>query len=207
MMLVALTHLAAALATASSPFAVTAPPVALPSPVPIIVNVPPPVHSGPMPMVIPKGTRLTIEIDAPLSSNISLPESRFTIHLAEDVMVDGWRVMMAGATGEGEVVHAAKAGWGGKAGELIINARFLDCGAVRLPIGKMRIAGRGANKTGEAIAASLVFSPAMFMVSGGNLSIPGGTRADAATLVDLPLATIEGSRCAVPASSSTQGVK
>ena len=204
---VALMHFAALLAAATPSAEMSAPPLQVQAPPPVVVNVAPIVHSSPFPSVLPKGTRLTIEIDQPLSSNTSIPASRFAVHLAEDVIVDGYRVMMAGATGEGEVVHAAKAGWGGKAGELIINARFLDCDSVRLPIGKMRISGRGANKLGEAWAATMVFSPAGFFVSGGNLSVTSGTRADAATLADLPLATIEGTRCSVPANSSTSGVK
>ena len=203
---VALMHFTALLAVATPSPELSAPPMQVQSPAPVAVNVAPIAHSAPFPSVLPKGTRVTIEIDQPLSSNTSIPASRFAVHLAEDVIVDGYRVIMAGATGEGEVVHAAKAGWGGKAGELIINARFLDCDSVRLPIGKMRFAARGADKVGEAIAMSMAFSPAMFMVSGGKLEISSGTRADAATLADSPLASIEGTRCAVPASS-TSGVK
>ena len=211
-MLVAFTHLTTLLAAGTPAIVAPAPPPIVivepqpPAP-PVIVNVAPLVHQGPLPLVIPKGTRVVVEIDAPMASNTSVPATRFPIHLAEDVVVDGYRLMMAGATGEGEIVHAAKAGWGGKAGELIINARFLDCDSVRLPIGKMRISGRGANNLGEAWAATMVFSPAGFFVSGGNLSVTSGTRADAATLADLPLATIEGTRCSVPANSSTSGVK
>lgn len=204
---VALMHLAAVLAAATPSAEMSAPPLQVQSPPPVVVNVAPIAHSAPFPSVLPKGTRLTIEIDEPLSSNTSVPASHFAIHLAEDVIVDGYRVMIAGATGDGEVVHAAKSGWGGKAGELIINARFLDCSGVRLPIGKMRFARRGADKVGEAFAMSMAFSPAAFMVSGGKLEISSGTRADAATLADLPLATIEGTRCSVPANSSTPGVK
>ena len=44
------------------------------------------------------------------------------------VAVDGEVVIPAGAACVGEVVHAAKAGFGGKAGELILASRFVRLG-------------------------------------------------------------------------------
>jgi hypothetical protein len=196
-MLVALLHLAALSADGE-----IVPPT--PAPATVIIFAPPSPPSGPPPELLPKGTRVAVIIDSAIASDQSIPGARFPLHLAETVMIDGRPVLMAGATGEGEVVHAAKARWGGKAGELIINARFLDCGAVRVPLGKMRFSEQGENKVGQALAATMVFTPAMFFISGGNVSVPPGTRADAAIIGDVTLKAIAGTQCAPLAEASNQ---
>lgn len=161
-----------------------------------------PVQSAPPPELLPKGTRVAVIIESTLTSDQSLPGSRFPIRLADPVVIEGRPVLMAGAIGEGEVVHAAKARWGGKPGELIVNARFLQCGDVRVPLGKMRFSEQGENKVGQAIGASMVFMPAVFFISGGNISVPPGTRADARIIGDVALKAIAGSRCAAPPEAS-----
>lgn len=189
-MLVALLHLAAL----SAPGEVAHAAPATPAPVTFLSAQP-----GPAPELLPKGTRVAVIIESPLTSDQSRPGARFPIRLADTVVIDGWPVLMAGALGEGEVVHAAKARWGGKPGELIVNARFLQCGDIRVPLGKMRFSEQGENKVGQAIGASMIFMPAVFLISGGNISVPPGTRADAKIIGDIALKAIAGSRCAAPA--------
>jgi hypothetical protein len=57
---------------------------------------------------------VAIRIDEPVSSNRNKPGDRFRISVAEDVRIDEVLVIPHGAVGE--VIHAAKSGAGGKAG-------------------------------------------------------------------------------------------
>lgn len=137
-----------------------------------------------------RDTPVSIRIAEPISSKTSRPDDRFAIELAEPLMVDGQVIVPAGARGVGEVVHAAKARWGGKAGELIIAARFLNCGAVQLPLSRFRWSETGESRDGAALAASIAFTPAAFLIKGGEVEVPSGARATArlSAAVTLPAA-------------------
>ena len=154
---------------------------------PVLVTLPP--LPPPPVVVIAKDTLLTLQLDRALASDLSKPGERFPISLSEPLLRDGAVILPAGLTGEGEVIHAAKAGWGGKAGELIINARFLTCGGQRVPIGKLRFFAPGENRVGQAFAASMVLTPAMFFISGGNAALPLGAKIQARVTADVTLPT------------------
>ncbi|MEO0063543.1 MAG: hypothetical protein RLZZ08_2103, partial [Pseudomonadota bacterium] len=72
------------------------------------------------PAAIPALTPVSVEILADLGSNTSVSGARFPIRLAAPLVVDGVAVVPAGATGEGEVVHAKKSSGMGAAGELVL---------------------------------------------------------------------------------------
>lgn len=175
---------------------VPAPPAMGAGATPVVAIAPPaPIEVAQGKVVLAKGTRVTLTLEAPVGSDISQPGDRFPIRLAEPLVVDGKLVMAAGATGGGEVVHAAKARWGGKAGELIVNARFLDCNGVRVPLGKMKFAETGEDKRVGAMAATMVLLPAAFFISGGKVEVPPGTRADASIIGDVELVAGAEGRC------------
>jgi hypothetical protein len=58
---------------------------------------------------VPEGTELTIEVLQDLSSGTSVPGQTFRARLAGDVLVDGRRVIPAGALVDGTVVDAVAA--------------------------------------------------------------------------------------------------
>lgn len=167
-------------------------------PAPVLIVPPPLIVSADSPTILTKGTRITLTLGATLSSNESHPGDRFPIELAEPVTLDGKVLLAAGTRGEGEVVHAAKASWGGKAGELIINARFLDCAGVRVPLGKLKFAAAGDNHAGAAIVASAIALPVGFFISGGSVSVPSGTHVNASITGDVQLPARSEGRCAGP---------
>lgn len=177
-----------ALALAQVSFGV---PVAAP---PIVVVVTPSSEVE-APVVLAKGTAVALLIKAALSSSSSHPGDRFLIELADPLIVDGKTLLAPGAAGEGEVVHAAKARWGGKAGELIINARFIDCRGVRVPLGKLKFAQAGENNAVAAMAAGAMALPAMFIISGGSVNVPSGTRVSASIIGDVTLPPLSDGRC------------
>lgn len=145
---------------------------------------------------IPARTVVEIEILDRVNSKLSRTGDRFAISLAEPLMIDGRLVAPAGTRGVGEVVHAAKAGAAGKAGELILAARYLELGDVRIPLRSFRYGqsqgkdNSGAVGVGNMAAAAFlpVASVLGFLVSGGNVDIPAGTRANAQTAQELVLA-------------------
>src|SRR5262245_22178815 len=79
-------------------------------------------------LTVPGLTPVLIRIDEEISCKTAKPGDHFRISVAEDVRVGDAVVIPAGSTGDGEVIHAAKPGAGGKAGELIVAARWVQVG-------------------------------------------------------------------------------
>lgn len=133
-------------------------------------------------------TVVDIEITQPIDSKTTKPGERFTIKLAKPIIVGGRTLVPAGITGEGEVIHAAKARFGGKAGELVLAARYVDCGAVRLPLGYFKFGAAGENRTETAFAASMLVPVAGLFIAGGEMRVTSGTRANAKVRSDIQFA-------------------
>lgn len=163
----------------------------------------PPVPAPPTPVtataaagVIPARTLVQIALGEPLSSKTSKIGDFFRIRLAAPIMLDGRVIVPAGAVGRGQVVQAAKARWGGKAGELIINARYVDCGAIHIPLGHFHFSEAGKSDVGGAFAAGMIFTPLAFVVTGGEVEVPSGAKASAQLTADVPLPTMPAPPCA-----------
>ncbi len=135
---------------------------------------------------VPAMTPVFIKVDQELSSKKSKPGERFPILIAEDVRVDGRVVIPAGSAGEGEVIHAAKSSVGGKAGELILAARYVKVGEVDVPLRSMQLGGAGKSRMNESLAASFVYGVGFFVV-GGAVIVPRDSLAGAKTAVDIEL--------------------
>lgn len=139
-------------------------------------------------LIIPALTPVSLEIQADLGSKISTTGGHFPVSLLAPVIVDGREVIPAGTTGEGEIVHAKKAGGSGAGGELVLAARFLAIGDRRLKLRSMRLAlaGRDASQTVNAINAASAAGPLPigligFAITGRNVLVPKGTTANART--------------------------
>src|SRR5688572_21566305 len=107
-----------ALASGAIPATAQAPAAAAPIPDPL------PAESLPC-CTIPAGTVIDIENIEDLGSRRSRTRDAFAIRLAEPIVIEGRTVAQVGATGVGEVIHAARSG-GGLGGELILAARYLE---------------------------------------------------------------------------------
>lgn len=148
-------------------------------------------YEAPAPLLLPKTTPLIIAIDKEMGSKISQTGETFPIRLAQPVIVDGIEVLPAGITGEGEVVHAKKAGMAGAAGELVLAARYLDHGGRRIELRSFRFfeAGadtlsKGQDNTGVSNVTTALAGPIGFLIGGGNTNIAPGTLASAKTRND-----------------------
>jgi hypothetical protein len=131
---------------------------------------------------IPANTPVDLVIAGALSSKTSKIDEMFPIRLLSAIIVDGRIVVPAGTTGQGQVVHAAKARAMGKAGELILAARYLDCGGFHITLRGFRLGASGTDNSDKILAALVVggavAAPLMF-VSGGESIIPPGARGHA----------------------------
>ena len=146
---------------------------------------------APAGLLLPKTTPLIIAIEKELGSKISQAGETFPIRLVQAVSVDGVEVLPAGITGQGEVVHAKKAGLAGAAGELVLAARYLDLNGRRIELRSFRFleAGEGAQAKGrdnisEVNATMAVLSPLAIFIGGGNTNVAPGTVANAKTRND-----------------------
>jgi len=155
----------------------------------------------PEPVTVPALTPVVIRLDEIISSNKHKPGDRFMITVAEDVRVGDVVVIPAGSTGEGEVIHAAKSGAGGKAGELILAARFVRVGETEVRLRSFALGAAGRDRTGDALATSLVAGPFAMFVRGGVITVPHGTLGTAKTALEfkLPAASVQ-----PPASQSIE---
>jgi len=141
-------------------------------------------------VTVPALTPVVIRLEEPISSNKNRPGDHFRITVAEDVRVGDVLVIPAGATGEGEVVHAAKSGAGGKAGELILAARFVRVGDSEIRLRSFALGVVGKDHTGGSLAASMVIGPFAMFVKGGVITVPPATLGIAKTALEFELPAI-----------------
>jgi hypothetical protein len=146
--------------------------------------------------VVPLGTLIEIEITDSISSKTANIGDTFSIRLAESVVMDDRLVLPVGTTGRGEVTHVARAGFGGRPGELILMVRYLQCGAERIPLGHLHFDATGKAHLGAAFAANMVVPLAGLLISGDEVLVQAGTHANARTTKDTTLATETQRRCA-----------
>lgn len=137
-------------------------------------------------LTLPAFTPVDIEILTLLNSKTSKMGEFFDIRLAEPMMLDGKIVVPAGALGKGEVIHAAKARAGGKAGELILTARYIEDKGQKILLRSFKFGPTtGTSKRDEAlIVGAVIAAPLVLFIAGGNVDVPVGTRAQAKTSED-----------------------
>jgi hypothetical protein len=138
-------------------------------------------------VTVPALTPVAVRLEEPISSNKNKPGDRFRITVAEDVRVGDALVIPAGSVGEGEVVHAAKSGAGGKAGELILAARFVRVGDIDIRLRSFALGVVGKDQTNNSLAASMVIGPFAMFVKGGVVTVPSETLGIAKTALEFKL--------------------
>jgi hypothetical protein len=150
------------------------------------------------------GTTILISVDEAISSKTHKNDDWFDISLAGAVAANGNEILPKGLKGKGQVVHAAKSGWGGKAGELILAARYLEWNGKQIPLRGMKLGGTGEDRTGTAtvVAATTAF-PVAFAISGSSAIVEKGTMAVAKLAQDIPLPPPPGAAVVDTATNST----
>ncbi len=132
---------------------------------------------------VPAGTLIQLRIDEEVNSKTHQTGDWYAISLVQPIILGDRTLVPAGTTGRGQVVHSAKSSWGGKAGELILAARYLDLDGRHVALRGMKLGGVGGNNEGLAFGASvaggLVAMPLIFALNGRNADIPAGMYATA----------------------------
>lgn len=168
----------------------TAPAAAMPAAAaPAPVAAPPAAQGGEA--HIPVKTVIEIEITQAISSRTSSFGDHFALKLAAPVMIDGKTILPAGLVGQGEVTHVGKTGSGGQSGELIVNARFLQCGDMQIPLGHFHRSAVGKDNTGAAFAVATVIPFGQLLVSGHDVTIPAGTTGTAQINEDVAFTAVK----------------
>lgn len=133
---------------------------------------------------------MSIRIEEEIASNRHKPGQRFRIVVAEDVRIGEVLVIPAGSAGEGEVIHAARSGAGGKAGELILAARYVRVGEAEVRLRSFALGAVGKDRSEGALATSFVAGPFAMFVKGGAIVVPATTVGIAKTALEFRLPAV-----------------
>lgn len=148
-------------------------------------------------IIVPAGTALLIETLDTVGSHDTHIGDHFRIRLAEPLVIDGHVAIAAGATGEGEVIHAkAATRFSRRAGELILAARYLNVGDTRVPLRGFRISRSGPTSTARDYSSLTYFVRHEY---GSDFEVPAGSRADAKVTADTSVPAVQ----AAPAQETT----
>ncbi len=126
-------------------------------------------------ILLPSGTEVVVRVDEPVSSKTHVAGNFFKISLAEPVIYQHQIIIPAGAQGEGQVVHASKPQFGGKAGELILAARYVVHQDKKVPLRGFQLGAEGGSNQRLANAAAIfVAAPLPFVITGRSAVVPSG---------------------------------
>ncbi len=156
-----------------------------PAPTPATAEAPAPAASAAACCVIPAGTIVLVELTQALSASTAKSGDHFTLRLAEPILIGGEVVVPTGATGVGEVIDAKPAGIGGRPGRLVLAARYLESGGLKLTLQSFKLGGGGRDNSGLAVGATIVVGLVGALVPGGSVDYPVGARATAKIASDV----------------------
>src|SRR3569832_142133 len=145
------------------------------------VALPPPAAS-PAPPSAPMakaGTPGVIEVMEMISSKTGKMSQTFAIRLAEPVILDRVTIIPAGLTGAGEIIDAEPPGMGGKPGKLVLAARYLEYNGKSNPLRAFKLGGSGKDYSNTSMAVAIAIGLPGMLVTGGNIEVAPGTRANA----------------------------
>lgn len=151
----------------------------------------PPVAPAPSPL-LPAKTPLILAFADEVSSKTALKNGEVRFVLAEDLRIGDMLVIPKDTPAVGEVVHVQKSGFGGRGGELILAARYIQIGDQRIALRSLKpLAGpyAGKNNSDAALAVSMIPYAGLvsLFITGGEIVIPAGTRASVLVATDTPL--------------------
>jgi len=175
-----------------------------PAPALVVPALPPPAPC----CVLPALTPVLLTLDEAMESDKAQIGQYFRISLREPLRLADGVVIPAGTAGNGQVVHAAKSRAMGKAGELVLAARFLDYQGRRIPLRSLRYGnGQGKDNADTAVIVGIAVSGLITpFITGGEVRIPAGTEVWAKVAADVDFAAASVSP-PIATHQSTEGVK
>jgi hypothetical protein len=127
-------------------------------------------------IVLPANSAVPMRFIEEVSSASHVRGQKFQLEVTDDITAGDQIVIPAGSIVTGEVIHAQKAGALGKAGELILAARYVDVAGRQIRL-RAQLMQTGQDKT---IAAIMVVP----FIRGKNLILPTNTEVVARTVTD-----------------------
>lgn len=133
--------------------------------------------------VLRANTLIPLRLLETIGSDTHVGGAKFALVVTDDIYVDELLVIPAGSKVEGEIIHAARSGMFGKAGELSITSRFLQVGERRIRLRSL-YAKAGETRTDLAMGVGLVIPLAPFFIRGKQVIVPAETELIARVAVD-----------------------
>ena len=128
-------------------------------------------------------TLIPLRLVDSVGSDTHLTGAHFRLLVTEDIYVDDQLVIPAGSNSEGQVIHAAKSGMFGKAGELSITSRFVQIGERRIKLHSL-FAKAGQSKADLAFGVGIIIPLAPFFIKGKQVIVPADTELIARVVAD-----------------------
>lgn len=132
-----------------------------------------------------EGAELELALAETLNSARVKRGDRFRLTLAEPLLTSEGTVP-AGAYGVGEVVHAEPSRGGGKPGEILLAARYLEYQGEQIKLRGFKLGGSGQDRSKTAIGTAIAAGPFAYFIKGREIELPVGTRARARLAQALP---------------------
>ncbi|MCU0760129.1 MAG: hypothetical protein MUF07_13160 [Steroidobacteraceae bacterium] len=126
------------------------------------------------PRVLKAGTLVLLRMVESVGSDTHQRGQPFPLEVIAPVVVDGATVIPAGTPARGHVIHAARSGMMGKAGELMITSRYLTLGERQVRL-KSLLASSGESKADLALGVGLAVPFAPFFIKGRQITVPADT--------------------------------
>lgn len=162
-------------------------------------------------LTIPAKTPLILEFTGEVSSKTAQKGAEIQFVLVDDLLIAGQVIVAKGGKAFGEVIHVQKSGFGGRGGELILAARYLEHGGQKIPLRSLKpYTGQyvGKNNSTAALAVSMIpYAGLMSLfITGGEIVIPQGTHALALVAADTLIdpASAEDHASVPPPSTTTE---
>lgn len=120
------------------------------------------------------GTDVQLKFAQDLSSKTATEGDPVSLVLDQDLKLDDFVVVKAGAKAVGTITHSKKAGMMGKAGELNMRLEYLLAGDNRVKLRGSK-GKEGQGKEGATVALTVLFGPIGLIKHGKNVEIKNGT--------------------------------
>lgn len=141
-------------------------------------------------LVLAQGTTVHLQLSEDIASNTYKRGDRFKLRVVEPVIIHGTEVIHRDAYAEGQVVDARKPGISGAPGVLILTARFVQAGNIKVKL-RSYSGGTGKDRLAAANAVGVTIGfPAMF-IKGRNVVVPTGMDVFAQVIEDTVFSTDE----------------
>jgi hypothetical protein len=122
---------------------------------------------------VPEGTEIRIKVIEPLSSETAIEGNIFEVEVANDVVISGQTVILAGSRGQGEVVSVRKKTFIGNAGDIDVKIKFVNVGDKSVPLRAQRVKPEDDKHGVSGIIATLVDTMSYFKMGNDKVIKPG----------------------------------